>query len=184
MSAGFKVVAETAEQQSHPSSVDYCSLWSFICPRMNGRQRQQAVILRATAAEPDPRWNETSNFKTPIRIKIPVTLVDWVSMLIWWLVITTVHDADIQSLSARTVFFPSALGKKRGFWWWGVEEHSWCTFTNGWVILVGEGGKWGQWGNDEEEVVRGRKGGSGGNTAEGIAHDRRHHCPGGRVLCL
>lgn len=101
MSAGFKVVAEAAEQQSHPSSVDYCSLWSFICPRMSGRQRQQAVIHRATAAARDPRWNETSNFKTPIRIKIPVTLVEGVSKLI-----------QIYNPSGCTVFVPSALEKK------------------------------------------------------------------------
>lgn len=77
--------------------------------------RQQAVILRATTAASDPRWNETSNCKPPIRIKIPVTLVEWGRKLIWRLVITTVHEADIQSFSVRpgAAFFP--LGKKKGF---------------------------------------------------------------------
>lgn len=77
--------------------------------------RQQAVILRATTAVPDPRWNETSNCKPPIRIKIPVTLVDWGSKLIQRLVITTVHDADIQSLSVRLGAAFSPLGTKKGF---------------------------------------------------------------------
>lgn len=94
---------------------------------MNGRQQQQAVILQATTAVPDPRWNETSNCKTPIRIKIPVTLVDWGSKLIRRLVITMVHDADIQFLSVRlgAAFFPPALEKKKGVLMMKcLEEHS------------------------------------------------------------
>lgn len=63
--------------------------------------RQQAVILQATTAVPDLRWNETFNCKPPIRIKILVTLADWGSKLIRQLVITTVHDADRQSLSIQ-----------------------------------------------------------------------------------
>lgn len=61
-----------------------------------------------------PRWNETSNCKPPIRIKIPVTLVDWGSELIRWLVITTAHDADTQSLfgSARCCALP--FGDEKG----------------------------------------------------------------------
>lgn len=58
------------------------ALWSFIYPRMSGQQRQQAVILWATTAVPDLRWNETSNRKTPIRIKTPVTRADCGSKLI------------------------------------------------------------------------------------------------------
>lgn len=83
---------------------------------MNGRQRQQAVILQATTAVPDPRWNETSNCKTPIRIKIPVTLVDWGSKLIRRLVITTVHDADIQFLCVwlGAAYLPPAFGEGKG----------------------------------------------------------------------
>lgn len=73
---------------------------------MSGRQRQQAVIHRATAAGPDPRRNETSNCKTPITIKIPVPLVKRVGKLIQRLVITTVGDADMRSLPVRTVFNP------------------------------------------------------------------------------
>lgn len=163
MSAGFKVVAEAAEQQSHPSSVDYCSLWSFICPRMNGRQRQQAVILQATTAVPDPRWNETSNSKTPIRNKTPVTLVDWGSELIWRLVITTVHDADIQSLSVRpgSLLIPPAMQKKR-LVWWGSDLKSIPRVPSRkvesyWVGERREEEEWGhrEWGgeNDEEEVA-------------------------------
>lgn len=34
-------------------------------------------------------------------------------------------------------------------------------------------------GKEEESV-----GGGVGGTAEGIAHDKRHHRPGGRVPCL
>lgn len=66
---------------------------------------QQALIPPRPIAVPDPRWNETSNcVQSPIRIKIPVSLVDWGSKLIWddkliWQLISTVHDADIQSFS-------------------------------------------------------------------------------------
>lgn len=58
--------------------------------------RQQALILQATTAVPDPRWNETSNCihpHPPIRIKTPVTLVKWSRIP----VISTALDADIQS---------------------------------------------------------------------------------------
>lgn len=60
--------------------------------------RQQAVILQATTAVPDPRWNETSKCihpPTPIRIKTPVTLVEWGRIS----EISTVLNADIQSFS-------------------------------------------------------------------------------------
>ena len=159
MSAGFKVVAEAAEQQSHPSPVDYCSLWSFICPRMNGRQRQQAVILRATTAAPDPRWNETSKSKPTISIKTPVTPVDGGSKLIERLVITTVHDADAQSLSVRpgAASFPRASGRKKGFWWWSV----WRSIPDA-PLLKGESYRRGErWtskaGEGEEKRMRRRK---------------------------
>lgn len=101
---------------------------------MNGRQRQQAVILRATTAAPDPRWNETSKSKPTIRIKTPVTPVDGGSKLIERLVITTVHDADAQSLSVRlgAASFPSSFGKEKGFLMMTcLEEQSLCTFTKG-----------------------------------------------------
>ena len=44
--------------------------------RWTADMRQQAVILRATAAAADPRWNQTSDRKPPVRVQIPVAPAD------------------------------------------------------------------------------------------------------------
>lgn len=164
------------------------ALWSFIYPRMSGQQRQQAVILWATTAVPDLRWNETSNRKTPISRLIGGQQADLAA-----------GDADVQSLPiwlGPALLCPTMEKKKTswGGWWLSVSksirdvpswkvDSCWAGRTAGGGVRSVRMGRREWWGGSCWSRKGGRERGEEG-TAEGIAHDKRQHRPGRRVLCL
>lgn len=104
------------------------ALWSFIYPRMSGQQRQQAVILWATTAVPDLRWNETSNRKTPIS---RLGAASW-SCSRWRRCTIPPHLTGPCATLSNNGEKKNKLG---GLMIKCFEEHSWCTFVKGWLVL-------------------------------------------------
>lgn len=163
------------------------ALWSFIYPRMSGQQRQQAVILWATTAVPDLRWNETSNRKTPIS---RLGAASW-SCSRWRRCTIPPH------LTGPCATLSNNGEKKKtswGGWWLSVSksirdvpswkvDSCWAGRTAGGGVRSVRMGRREWWGGSCWSRKGGRERGEEG-TAEGIAHDKRQHRPGRRVLCL